>query len=168
MIVQENTCPGCGLKMPKRDKAYNYYYNASSECWEVYTEVLASEYSNAFVFGRVHQLTVDTYAVQHAGAQHPDKSVVIHLIGLHLTLVRGMHPMNVPSQLQRLAGRLKTWPHFSPPAESIGLTIFDVALSESDEDHIKLVRDWSGLAWKAWSQYHSEIADLVSEHLMFA
>lgn len=66
------------------------YYNMSAECWDLYTEVLATEYSNAFLFGQIHQLTVDTYAVQHAGGPHPDKSVDIHLSGLYLALQKGI------------------------------------------------------------------------------
>jgi len=27
------------------------------------------------------------------------------------------------------------------------------------------VREWAGLVWKAWSQYHHEVADLISHHL---
>ena len=54
--------------MPRRDGLTNHtYYNLSPECWSVYTEVLEAEYSNGLLFGQVHQLTVDAYAVQHAG-----------------------------------------------------------------------------------------------------
>jgi len=61
--------------------AYQGYYNTSPECWDVYTEVLGSEFSNPVLFGQVHQLSVDTYAVQHAGGAHPDKSIAIHVCG---------------------------------------------------------------------------------------
>ncbi len=104
----ETTCPGCGLKMPRRDTAsYDGYYNTTPECWEVYTEVLSAEFSNAVLFGQVHQLTVDAYAVQHAGGPHPDKSVGVHLAGLYLVLVRGIRPMNVPRLLQDLARQVE-------------------------------------------------------------
>ncbi len=72
---QEVACPGCGLRMPASENAsYAGYFNTSAECWSVFTEVLGAEYSNPFIFGKVHQLTVDTYAIQHAGGAHPDKS----------------------------------------------------------------------------------------------
>ena len=80
--LRESTCPGCGLRMPVSEgAAYDGYYNTSPECWSVYTEVLGAEYSNPVLFGQVHQLTVDTYAVQHPGGLHPDKSIAIHLAG---------------------------------------------------------------------------------------
>lgn len=166
MALRESTCPGCGLQMPVSDTAaYQGYYNTSPECWDVYTEVLGSEFSNAVLFGQVHQLTVDTYAVQHSGAVHPDKSIAIHLCGLHLVLDRGMAPTSVPRLLQRLADAVQVWSHFPPPTDRGTLTVFDVALSDSVEEHIKSVREWAGMVWAAWSQHHAEIAGLVSEHL---
>jgi hypothetical protein len=66
--------------MPRQPGAARHaYYNASPECWTVYSETLGAEYSRPVIFGQVHQLTVDAYAVQHAGGEHPDKSVGIHL-----------------------------------------------------------------------------------------
>ena len=61
-------CPGCGLALPARPDAPKHpYVGASAECWAVYGEVLAREYEDPAYF-RVHQLTVDAYAVQHPGA----------------------------------------------------------------------------------------------------
>jgi len=133
-VIADIVCPGCGLAMPRRETAtYHGYYNASPECWLVYTEVLASEYSNAVLFGQIHQLTVDTYAVQHAGGPHPDKSVGVHLCGLHLALVQGIKPTTIPPMLQRLASTVDAWPHFTPPPQIGSVTVCDVALSKAME-----------------------------------
>jgi len=162
----EIACAGCGLSMPRRGTLTAHgYYNASAECWSVYTEVLEAEYSNAVLFGQVHQLTVDTYAVHHAGGAHPDKSVAVHLAGLHLVLDRGLRPTAVPSNLQRLAGTVKAWPHFTPPRIVASPTVFDVALSASWDQHVGAVREWSAAVWKAWSPHHPAIADFVEAHL---
>jgi hypothetical protein len=152
--------------MPVSERAaYQGYYHTSPECWEVYTEVLGAEYSNPALFGQVHQLTVDTYAVQHAGGRHPDKSIAIHLCGLYLALERGVAPTRVPRLLQRLAASVQVWPYFPPPADRGALTVLDVALCESAEAHIDTVREWAGTVWGAWSPYHAEVAALVSGHL---
>ena len=152
--------------MPVRSSAgYDGYFHTSPECWQVFTEVLASEYSNAVLFGRIHQLTVDTYAVQHAGGRHPDKSVGIHFAGLYLMLAQGASPTDVPRLHQRLAERVDQWPHFEPPSRKVALTILDIALSATAEDHVRLVRDWAHEVWDAWAQHHSEIEDLVAEKL---
>lgn len=141
------------------------YYNVSDECWDLYTEVLATEYSNAFLFGQVHQLTVDSYAVQHAGGPHPDKSVDVHLFGLYLGLEKGIRSPYIPHSLQRLVAEIEVWPHYDPPKERASLTVFDVAFCDSPVDHIRIVREWAQGVWNSWSEYHAEVATLVSGHL---
>jgi hypothetical protein len=156
-------CPGCGLEMPRRETLTEHgYYNAAPECWSVYTEVLGAEYSNAVLFGQVHQRTVDSYAVQHAGGGHPDKSVDIHLAGLYLVIDRAFAPALVPPQLQRLAASVREWPHFAPPQRRATRTVCDVALASSAQEHGKLVREWSAEVWETWSDHHGPIADLVA------
>jgi len=84
--------------MPDSDTAIYYgYFNASPECWMVFTEVLEAEFSNAVLFGQVHRLTVDAYAVQHAGGPHPDKSIAVHLSGLHLMPSKASVPQRSPN-----------------------------------------------------------------------
>ena len=158
-------CPGCGLEMPEGQATYDQYYNASAECWSVYTEVLGAEFQNAPLFGQVHSLTVDTYAAQHAGGPHPDKSVFIHLSGLYLVLEHGVASTNVPPYHQRLAASIKVWPHFAPPESCGPLTVFDVATAGSSEEHARIVRRWAAQVWQAWRDHHAAIADLVSRHV---
>jgi hypothetical protein len=152
--------------MPTRPSAiYSGYYNASAECWSVYTEVLGAEFGNSLLFGQAHQLTVDTYAVQHAGGPHPDKSVAVHLAGLHLVLEHAVKPTSVPPLLQRLAAAVQRWPHFSPPDMRGAPMVFDIALSSS-AGHSALVRQWAEAIWRAWSLHQGAIAAFVSAHIM--
>ena len=140
-------------------------YNVSPECWLVYTEVLGTEFGNALLYGHAHQLTVDTYAVQHPGPLHPDKSIGIHLGGLHLALKRDVRPPRVPPLLQRLADAIDAWPHLSPPADLGPLTVCDVALAGSVEGHIDAVERWSRQVWGQWAEHHDQVRGLVGEHL---
>jgi hypothetical protein len=155
--MNERICPGCGMRMPLSERVYDGKFNASPECWSVFTEVIGAEFSDAVLFGQVHQLTVDAYAVQHAGGRHPDKSVDIHLGGLYLVLERGLAPTSVPPQLQRLAV-LETWPHFEPPVARGSVTVLDVPLADS---HADAVRAWAKEVWQTWSAHHAAIAELV-------
>jgi hypothetical protein len=153
--------------MPKSATAsYDGYYNTSPECWEVYTEVLGAEFSNAIIFGQVHQLTVDAYAVQHAGGPHPDKSVSVHLTGLYLALDRGLPAMSVPRFLQSLAGQVKRWPFYPPPADRGTMTVLDIALSGSPAAHIENSRVWASQVWAAWLPHHEYIASFAKQYLI--
>lgn len=161
-----NACPGCGLEMPPDEgAAYDGYYHCSPECWSVYTEVLGAEFGDPVLFGRVHQLTVDAYAAQHAGGRHPDKSVGIHLAGLHLVLERGYPARRISPLHQRLAGGVESWPHFAQPPHAGGTTVLDVALADTPEEHAERVRRWAGEVWDAWAGHHDAVAALVSRHL---
>lgn len=152
--------------MPASDRVlYDGYFNVSRECWSVFTEVVGVEFGDAVLFGQAHQLTVDAYAVQHAGGVHPDKSVDIHLCGLHLALERGVTPARVPPHLQRLAGAMKEWPHFEPPTDRGALTVFDVAMAEGPEEHLRVVREWAAAVWESWSEHHESVAELVGRYL---
>jgi len=138
---------------------YDGYFNCSPECWSIFTEVIGREFSNAVLFGQVHHLTVEAYAVQHAGGPHPDKSVDIHLAGLYLMIERNIPPSAVAPYMQKLADRVHDWPHFNPPSVQWPQTIFDVAAAD---DHIAAVRDWSMGVWAMWAKHHASIAALVT------
>ena len=155
-------CPGCGLEMPRGSATYDGYFNASPECWSVFGEVLAAEFQNAVLSGQVHQLTVDTYAVQHAGGPHPDKSVCVHLMGLHLALEQGIAAVEVSRRLQRLASGTTTWPHFAPPVVRGPRTVLDVATADSAEDHARRVGEWAAEVWAAWREHHEAVGTLAA------
>jgi hypothetical protein len=152
-------CPACGLVMPPRPELSSHaYYHASAECWNVYSEVLGAEYANAVIFGQVHQLTVDAYAVQHAGGAHPDKSVGVHLAGLYFVIERGVAPALVPPLRQKLVDTMDPWPHFHPPEVEWPLTVYDVAVVAGEsEPHVAAVRAWSRSVWDAWREHHAAV-----------
>jgi hypothetical protein len=164
-VTSSRRCPGCGLTRPPGAPPYDGAFHASPECWAVFCEVLEKEFGNAILFGRVHQLSVDAYAVQHAGGPHPDKSVCVHLCGLHLALERGVPPPHVPPLLQRIASQVKAWPHFEPPTDRGALTAGDVAAAASAEEHAACSRAWAAQVWRSWRAHHAAVADFVARHL---
>jgi hypothetical protein len=157
------TCPGCGLERPTGAAPYDGYYHASPECWSVYGEVPAAEYQNPVLFGQVHQLSVDTYASQHTGGPHPDKSVCVHLVGLHLALDQGLAPVQVPRRLQRLVSRTSAWPHFPTPAERSARTVLEVAAAGSPQEHARRAREWAAEVWATWRAHHAAIAAFAAK-----
>ncbi len=166
--TRTSVCPGCRLEMPYSETVvYEGYYFTSPECWSVYTEVLAAEFSNVILFGQVHQLTVDAYALQHAGGEHKAKSICVHLVGLHLLLEKGVPSPLVAPCLRRLAERIDragSWPVYEPPEKRGEFTIFDVAMARTPSDHAEVVRTWGREVWASWADVHGAIADLVVAH----
>lgn len=153
-------CPGCGLELPAEPGSESHrYFNASAECWGVFGEVLADDYGDPLRFAAAHQLSVDSYAAQHAGGAHPDKSVAIHLVGLHLVLEAGLRPTAVPPLLQTLATVTERWPALEPPPPRWMLTVEDVALAD---EPVAVVRAWAGEVWQKWADAHGVIRRLAS------
>jgi hypothetical protein len=161
-----SSCPGCGACIRVESQLpYGGYYHVSDACWALYTEVLGREFSNALVFGQVHQLTVDAYAVQHAGGRHPDKSVDVHLVGLHLVLDRERPPKDVPLLLQRLVSNVEDWPRFETPKLRGSATIEDVAAATTPLEHVEAARRWAEGVWRAWTPHHAAIATFCEDRL---
>jgi hypothetical protein len=146
--------------MPPSGRSYDRKFHASAECWSVFEEVQAAEFQDPVLSGQVRQLTVDAYAVQHAGGRHPDKSVCVHLVGLYLAVERGVAPVDVPRQLQQLTSRAG-WPHLDPPGERASLTVRDVALAGSPEAHARRVREWAAEVWRIWAPHHPVARELA-------
>jgi hypothetical protein len=144
---------------------YEGDFNASAECWGLFTEVLGAEFQNAVIFGQVHQLSVDTYAVQHAGGAQPDKSVAIHLSGLHLALERGIPSPLIPPRLQRIAATSRSWPRFEPPPELAPVTVWDIAYADGVDGHVAASRSWARAVWAAWAPHHDAVAKYVADRL---
>jgi hypothetical protein len=149
--------------MPVGTRPYDRKFNATAECWAMFEEVIAAEFQNPHLFGQAHQLTVDTYAVQHAGGRHPDKSVCVHFVGLYLALERSIPLTAVAPRLQRMATRRSTWPHLEPPVTRASLTVRDVTLADSLATHVARVRAWAEEVWQAWSPHHGTARELAKD-----
>jgi len=162
-------CPGCGLEAEASGASYDRKFHASAECWGLFEEVIAREFQSAVLFGQAHQLTVDAYAVQHAGGGHPDKSVGVHLAGLCLGIERGVPLVDVPARLQSLVAATSRWPHLEPPAaRPRRLTIGQVAASRSPERHVAAVRAWASQVWEEWRPHHGAARALADRGVPIA
>lgn len=166
MVEKEITCPGCGLaRLRQGESFYTGGYNASPECWKLFTQILGRSFGDGMLYGQVHQLAVDAYAAQHAGGNHGYKSAVVHLAGLHLVLERGEPPTSLAPLLQRLAGALETWPHLPPPDVNCPVTVQNVVAAKSPEDHANQVWQWADSVWRSWVSHHEFIREFVARHV---
>src|SRR5262245_59188292 len=160
-------CVGCGALVPDTNDSTHDFIGSSPGCWALYCEVLAKEYSD-YRFGRVHRLTVDSYAVQHPGKpeRRSIQSVAVHLIGLHLSLELEFENTRSVKILQAAADRSDSFIWLDPP-ESLGaITIVDVHRAGDDpQEHKHLVKEWARSTWNAWKTHHPTIRKWAAETL---
>ncbi|MEM1263070.1 MAG: DUF5946 family protein [Pseudomonadota bacterium] len=156
--MTNETCPGCGVVLPRVDGPVHKYMESTPSCWAAFGEVLTREYSDA-TYMSVHRLTVDAYAVQHPGKPSPQsiQSVAVHLISLHSVLEQGLSTNAAMSLMQRCADAMSfTW--LEPPASFGGLTVVDVLKADTATEHHAAVKRWAESTWQAWSPHHEQIA----------
>ncbi len=144
-------CPGCARPYPPVHGPTHPYIGASPACWAVYGEVLAREYGE-FGYPEVHRLTVDAYAAQHPGtpSRQSIQSVAVHLIGLHLTLDRGLPAAAVTAAIGRGVARGGfVW--LTPPSPLGEVVVADVLAAADLADHTRRVHAWATSVWSAWA-----------------
>lgn len=123
-----------------------------------FSEVVGREYSD-FRRGHVHNLTVDTYQIQHPPEQSPRavKSMAVHLITLYLQLEQGWTSMQAAYGKQQLAAHSAQFEWLEPPADPGHLTIAEVHAAESPEAHVVAVEAWASCVWDAWAAHHAVV-----------
>ncbi len=161
-----NTCPGCGVELPADDSLpAGSRYRASPECQHLCGEVAAYTSQQQALLGPWHQTCVDAYGGQHSGPDTPAITIAFALNGLYLVLERGLSGYQVREPHSYLASAVDSWPRLTPP-DSVGeVTVLDVALASSPEEHTVLVQRWGRSVWTAWRHVHDEVAAMTDAQL---
>ncbi len=162
-----STCPGCQLALPKTGGPRHAYLGASPECWALFGELLAREYSDPSYFA-VHGLTVDAYAAQHPGREERRtiQSIHVHLAALCLALEHDVALNDLIAVRKRIADYFAdrlVW--LSPPGDPGGLNVTDVLQADSAEVHSALVRAWATSVWNAWTAHHDAVRKIAKAAL---
>lgn len=152
-------CPGCGAAFAPSDGPVHRYIGASPACWALYNEVLAAEYSDYAFFRAAHHMTVDAYAVQHAGEPSPQatRSVATHLLALH-ALFEGEGTADAMLVARRAAAKRKdrfVW--LDPPPGHAPITVKDVAGAPDAATHGARVAAWADAVWQHAAPHHDTI-----------
>lgn len=163
--TQQQTCKGCGVTLNTKTGPTHPYLISSPACWELYSKVLAREYTNRD-YMPMHRYTVDAYAVQHPGEHNSEatKSIIGHLSSLYMMIEQGHTTDYATRNMSLLISRQSQ--HFrelSRPDNLGLLNIQDVWLAEDADEHESIVTEWAISSWQAWRQHHTYIASLVSE-----
>jgi Family of unknown function (DUF5946) len=172
-VIAPTTCPGCGLELPASGLPADPGRNASPECWQLYGEVQGYELRHLELVRDLHQLSVDTYAAQHAphdaGGDRPPIGVAYALVGLHLALDRGVPGVEVRAAHQRMGRPDPSWPRLPAPASTGSMTVLDVATAgamvDSPSGHAGAVRAWAADVWQAWTPQHAAVTALAGRLL---
>ncbi len=151
-------CVGCGAHVPDIEGPTHRYIESAPGCWAIYGEVLAREYSD-YRYARLHQLTVDTYAVQHPGKPSPQsiQSVAVHLMSLYLVFEEGRASWETAQVMQRAASQKGRFKWLDPPASRGKLTVLDVHRAETPDEHAQRVEEWARDVWHSWSAHHQTV-----------
>jgi hypothetical protein len=157
-------CPGCELSLPILDGPTHPYIGASPSCWALFGQVMAREYGQP-AYMKVHQLTVDAYAVQHPGRAEPRsvRSVWGHLASLYLQVEQDVPTDRAKQVIPLVTSQSDSLGWIEPPAPCREMTIADVLAATSPAEHCSTVEQWARTVWNCWSSHHQRIAAIAGE-----
>jgi Family of unknown function (DUF5946) len=151
-------CFACGGSFEHAEGPTHKYMLSSSGCWKAYGEVLAREYENPMLFGAVHRLTVDAYALQHPGDpsdRRAQQSVWVHYAALYLALKKTEDHSRIASIMQTLTAG--TFPALPPAPKRFEVTLEDV-IAQGVSNHVSAVGAWADCALNAWAELEDQTA----------
>ncbi|KGE70833.1 DUF5946 family protein [Spirochaeta lutea] len=160
-MTPTQTCPFCGLQSDVIQGPTHRYLVSTPGCWKVYGDVLAREYED-FRFFRLHDLTVDAYALQHPGepSDQTIRSAVIHLTSLYAYFEEGV-PAAKLSRVKQLAARFKsefTW--LDPPETLSGLNCATLLSCEDPGEYETRLIAWADFVYTRWQNHHTTAREL--------
>ncbi len=121
-------------------------------CHRLFEEVLAKGYGD-WVYGAVHLLTVDSYALQH-GDSHVPRSNAYHLVRLCALMEFGASPRIGSREPQGWQARLeggREVPISRLANNAPAVTVLDVVGAENPKEHAERV--WARSEWEAWQEW---------------
>jgi hypothetical protein len=113
----------------------------------------------------IHQLLVDAYTAQHAGANTKPIAITFALIGLYLVVEKNFTGKQVQRVHMQLARSRKVWPSFSLPVERGTMTVADVASVPPGAERDAAIHQWCAAVWEAWRGSRELIAGLLRNEL---
>jgi hypothetical protein len=169
-MTEERTmieCPGCGLNLPDQHLDIPDRFNASGECFRVFSDIqcyTVAKQDPEFI----HQHAVDAYEAQHAGGLTRNITVTFGLIGLYLALEKRYTGRQVQLAHKRIAKVRKVWPRLEPPDQPASLTVVDVLTAGTDEEKDAMIRKWMTSVWESWGDRHEWVRKTTDKTLKFS
>ncbi len=160
--VEFETCLWCRLESEKSNGSTHRYLESSPGCWASYGEILAKEYSGEEYF-RVHELTVDAYALQHPGIQSLQtmSSVNVHLASLYRYFKQGVSENRLSLVKKAIVVKKNDFEWLEPPKDLKAVTSIDVLKAKSAAEHCELIEIWAKYVFEQWKDHHVTVEKLL-------
>lgn len=157
------TCPGCGVALPKEIGPIHRYIGASAGCWAIFS-ALNNAGEPPLALAPTNVLLIDAYAVQHPGQPSPQavQSVAVHLLALYGVLVKDMgvdQAVRVKQHALRpgKSGKQGRFTWLAPPPLAEALTVVDIVNGATPDARTELVARYVTQVWEMWAQKHAAI-----------
>ena len=130
-------------------------------CRQMFEEILAKEFSD-YRYGKIHRLTVDSYALQHPEAyMRSGKSFAAHLTGMCAALEHE-DTLDLNRTVQKW---LSSNPRIEKPSQLPehrgALTVAYICSAADADEHVNRVREWARDIWSAWAEHHNLARTLI-------
>ena len=160
-------CYGCKALVEDIPGTAHKYIGANQGCWNLYTEVLAKQYSEFNYPEDTQRLTVDTYAIQHPGvpSKQSIQSVNIHLISLYAVLIKKLKGKQATKMIGEILKKEPRFEWLEPPVPNGQITVIDVLKATNKEEHGKIVEEWAGDVFNCWYSKYRDIIENNAETL---
>jgi hypothetical protein len=144
-------CTGCGLVV----------VGGVDGCQKLFDDESVREYGDVLFAGR-RRLVVDTYALQHPERYCASAtSLVAHLTGVCIAIEHRAREQELNEAVQRWLSRRPELVKPTLPLARGPLTIADVLVATTVNDHRAVVERWARGTWTAYAGLHEVARDWV-------
>ena len=156
------TCLSCGLQTKKTDEPVHKYLLSTPGCWAKFGQLLALEYQD-LQYGRVHEISVDAYALQHPGEKSSQtiNSAHIHLAGLYAYFKLGRNFDELDLIKREVAKHKQNFLWLEPPKNMERINVGTVLQASNATEHGVQVEKWAHYIFGKWEVHHSVIANML-------
>lgn len=112
----------------------------------------------------IHQHVVDAFVAQHADENTKSIAIAFALVGLYLHVEKGFTGQQVQRAHMELAKEKRAWPAFKLPVDRGSMKVVDVAAVPAGPERDRAIHEWCVSVWRACSEQHSSVTELLRSY----
>ncbi len=113
----------------------------------------------------IHQHVVDAYAVQHAHEGTKPIALTFALIGLYLSVEKGISGRQVQRFHMQMARTRKPWPRLPLPSVPADISARDVIAAPPGPERDARIHAWAAAVWRSCPAAHDTVRALARSEL---